>query len=93
MLNIDRKKLLNSVLLCAAADAGDSDEVTRLLSSGISPNVRGLRHRTALHCAASSGRLQVVELLLMNGVRKFAWTVVYCVRHRLAGSLHLSPTG
>ena len=65
--------LLNSVLLCAAADAGDVDEVARLLSEGISPNVRGLRHRTALHCAASSNRMEIVQLLLMNGVRKFCW--------------------
>ena len=68
----DRRMLLNSVLLCAAADGGVVDDVARLLTEAISPNVRGLRHRSALHCAASSNQLEVVRLLLMNGVREFA---------------------
>ena len=61
--------LLNSVLLCAAADAGDIEEVTRLLTTTlISPRVKGLRHKSALHLAASEGHSDVVELLVINGV-------------------------
>ena len=61
--------LLNSVLLCAAADAGDIEEVTRLLTTTlISPRVKGLRLKSALHLAASEGHSNVVELLVINGV-------------------------
>lgn len=67
---IARKLLLNSILLCAAADAGDFDEVTRLLMT-TPPNVKGLRHKSALHLAASKGYGEIVEILLMNGVRIF----------------------
>ena len=64
-----RKLLLNTVLLCAAAEAGDYGEVLRLLSStGVSPNARGLRHKNSLHLAASKGHKEIVEFLLVNGV-------------------------
>ena len=60
---------MNTVLLCAAAEAGDYDEVVRLLSSSeASPNARGLRHKSALHLAAAKGHKQIVEFLLLNGV-------------------------
>lgn len=61
--------MVNTVLLCAAAEAGDYEEVVRLLSTtNVSPNARGLRHKNALHLAAAKGHKQVVEFLLMNGV-------------------------
>ena len=61
--------LLNSVLLCAAADGGDISEVTRLLTTTpISPNVKGLRHKCALHLAAAKGYREIVEFLILNGV-------------------------
>ena len=60
---------MNTVLLCAAAEAGDYDEVVRLLSTtSVSPNARGLKHKNALHLAAAKGHKQVVEFLLINGV-------------------------
>ena len=56
-------------MLCAAAEAGDSSEVSRLLSSNlISPNVRGLRHKNPLHLAAAAGQASIVELLLVHNV-------------------------
>ena len=64
-----RKLILNSILLCAAADAGDMPEVTRLLSTTpTSPNVLGLRHKNALHLSSAKGYPEIVELLIMNGV-------------------------
>ena len=64
-----RKLILNSILLCAAADAGDMSEVTRLLSTTpTSPNVLGLRHKNALHLSSAKGYPEIVELLIMNGV-------------------------
>ncbi len=69
MDSLIRKMILNSVLLCAAADAGDVPEVTRLLgTSHISPRVKGLRHKSALHVAAFQGHVEVMELLIINGV-------------------------
>ena len=64
-----RKLLLNSVLLCAASEAGDEDEVTRLLTRcGVPVNVCGLRHKAPLHLASSQGHAAVVDILLANGV-------------------------
>lgn len=54
--------------LHAAADFGAKEIVERLLSAGISPNVRDARHgRTALHFAAQSGRCEIAILLLEKG--------------------------
>ena len=64
-----RKLLLNAVMLCAAAEAGDLDEVNRLLSSTeISPNARGLHHKNALHLASAKGHTKVVTSLLLKNV-------------------------
>lgn len=66
-----RKLLLGTVLLCAAAEAGDYNEVERLLSTtACSPNACGLRHKNALHLASSRGHQEVVEFLIVNGVRE-----------------------
>ena len=57
------------MLLCAAAEEGDHDEVERLiLHTQVSPNACGLRHKNALHLAAAKGHKQIVEFLLLNGV-------------------------
>jgi hypothetical protein len=54
--------------LHAAADFGAKEIVERLLSAGISSNVRDARHgRTALHFAAQSGRCEIAILLLEKG--------------------------
>ena len=64
-----RKLLLNSVLLCAASEAGDEVEVSRLLSQcDVPANVLGLRHKSPLHLAASQGHAAVVDTLLASGV-------------------------
>lgn len=63
-----RKLILNSILLCASADAGDIEEVTRLLTAtDISPNVKGLRHKSPLHLASLQGHSDIVEFLIING--------------------------
>ena len=57
------------MLLCAASDTGDIDEVVRLVSTTyISPNGRGLRHKSALHLASAKGHKVVAKFLLLNGV-------------------------
>lgn len=57
------------MLLCAAADDGDADEVARLFTTTpISPNVKGLRHKNALHLSSAKGFVEIVEILLLNGV-------------------------
>lgn len=59
---------LKYTALHAAADFGALTIVDKLLSTGISPNVRDARYgRTALHFAAQSGRSEIVVLLLDKG--------------------------
>ncbi|XP_071960478.1 ankyrin repeat domain-containing protein 54-like [Antedon mediterranea] len=50
-----------------AANAGDAEEVDRLLKDEINPNRCDEKGRTALHFAASKGAQAVVQLLLSNG--------------------------
>ena len=70
MLSLNFRKLLIGVMmLCAAADAGDHDEVDRLLSvSCVSPNACGLHQKNALHLASAQGHTKVVQSLLLFGV-------------------------
>ena len=64
--------LLNSVMLCAASEAGDLEEVMRLLTHcGVPLNVCGLRNKAPLHLACSQGHAAIVNLLLTNGVSCF----------------------
>jgi outer membrane protein assembly factor BamB len=53
--------------LFAAARAGDTVEVARLLDGGVNPNSRGRYETTALFFAADKGHLAVVDLLLARG--------------------------
>ena len=77
--------LLNSVLLCAASEAGDAKEVSRLLNQcGVPVSVCGLRHKAPLHLASASGHAAVVDLLLASGVRLF---YKCCAIHTLS-SIH-----
>ena len=59
---------LKYTALHAAADFGALEIVDKLLSTGISANVRDARYgRTALHFAAQSGRSEIAVLLLDKG--------------------------
>jgi ankyrin repeat protein len=67
--HLRRKLLLDVVMLCAAAEAGDHAKVDRLLSSSqVSPNACGLRHKNALHLASAKGHTNVVHRLLVSKV-------------------------
>lgn len=50
--------------LCAAADAGDMRQLTRLIDNGVDPNVRDYDQRTAFHIAARRGSIKVVDYLV-----------------------------
>ena len=64
-----RKLLLNSMLLCAAAEAGDFSEVDKLINStSVDANACALRHKSALHLAAARGCVEIVTFLLSVGV-------------------------
>jgi glutaminase len=56
------------VSFCTAAAEGDIIEMRRLVASGLDPGARDYNGRTALHLAASQGRLSVVQYLLHLGV-------------------------
>ena len=53
--------------LAAAAVAGRTDTVARLLAGGADPNERSTRGTTALGLAARSGRVAVIEQLVRAG--------------------------
>ncbi len=61
--------LLGTMLLCAASEAGDHEEVVRLMKlTHISPNAKGLRHKNALHLA---GCKEITNFLILNGVSSY----------------------
>ena len=72
------------MMLCAAAEAGDVEEVDRLLSTfPISPNARGLRRKSALHLASAKGHTKVVQRLILNKVSLGSVHVHACNVHVL----------
>lgn len=56
------------VAFCAASMEGDIMEMRRIVANGLDPNTKDYNKRTALHLAASAGRLSVVQYLLEIGV-------------------------
>ena len=42
LISVYRKVLLSSLMLCAAAEGGDFEEVRRLIEAGTSPNGKAL---------------------------------------------------
>lgn len=59
---------LGYTALHAAADFGCTEIVNKLVSFGVTVNIRDSRKsQTALHFAAQSGRQQICELLLLKG--------------------------
>ncbi|KAK9811376.1 hypothetical protein WJX72_002779 [[Myrmecia] bisecta] len=87
--------------LCAAADAGDMRQLTRLIENGVDPNVRDYDQRTACHIAAKKGLLKVVEYLVsckaeINAVDRWGSTplrVAVLGGHELVASLIRSKGG
>ena len=53
--------------LLAACEAGELDEVAKLLAGGADPNQRTDEHWTPLIMCAKEGHLQIVNLLLEKG--------------------------
>lgn len=53
--------------MCAAAAAGDVDELRRLLARGVNINRADYDGRTALHLAASEGHVNAVTFLIERG--------------------------
>lgn len=73
--------------LCAAADAGDMRQLTRLIDNKVDPNIRDYDQRTALHIAARRGSIKVVDYLVSQSVEINAvdrqvifnlWWMSYC---------------
>lgn len=54
------------VLMCTSAWNGDKEQLRRMLNNRVDVNTGDYDTRTALHLAASSGHVDVVEFLLQN---------------------------
>ncbi|MEM6850792.1 MAG: glutaminase A [Pseudomonadota bacterium] len=61
------RKANNSFRLCSAAARGDVNEVRRLIAQGVNLNEPDYDGRTALHLAASDGRLAMARYLIRHG--------------------------
>ena len=62
-----KKEILEKKLLNAAKE-GQVKVVEKLLESGVNPMAMDMFGKTALHCGAESGNLDVVRLLLNSAV-------------------------
>ena len=56
--------------LLTLAALGDVEELKTLLNSGVNVNASGYDSRTALHLAASEGKLEAVKFLVERGKGK-----------------------
>merc|ERR1719461_2280167 len=66
VMELKKKKILSvdTRSLIQAADVGDLAEVTKLLNKGSDPNEGDYDNRTPLHLSASTGHLEIVQLLI-----------------------------
>ena len=58
------REALTPVLMCSAAGRGSATQLRTMLANGADPSSSDYDGRTALHLAASNGRLECVELLI-----------------------------
>lgn len=66
-INYDLDRFVNSAEVCQAAGSGDLARVRKLLDFGENPNSRNSTRTSALELAASSGKSEMVELLISRG--------------------------
>lgn len=90
IINPDRLPVFSKLLIEAAA-RGEVAYVSLLLDAGVDPNTTGYDDRTALHAAASEGRVGVVEVLVehkanVQAVDRFGFTPLQeCLRGQSRG--------
>lgn len=58
-----------------AANAGNTQQISKLISQGLDVNVANAERETALHMAAARGHFEAVMLLVRNGANVNAQTV------------------
>jgi len=66
--NLYESRLGGVVSFCCAASEGDVKEMRRLVARGLDPDTADYDKRTALHLAASEGKLASIRYLLELGV-------------------------
>lgn len=61
------KRIENVMMLCFAAVRDDTNEINRIISSGVSPDIADYDGRTALQVAVNEGSVEAAKLLLSMG--------------------------